>query len=162
MPLVSAEVPDVYLILWGDGPERAALETLSRTLKIEERVRFVGYWPNASAWLGLLDVFVLPSLSEGSPNALLEALAAGRPVVATCVGGIPELARDGTEALLVPPRDAQALAEAILRVLQDQTLARRLAEAAQEAADGYSLDRYVASLRRLYVDVVADNPRREA
>ena len=91
----------------------------------------------------MADVFVLPSLSEGSPNALLEAMACGLPIVATRVGGVPEIAVDGETALLVPPEDPVALARAIDRLLRDRPLAARLGSAARAAV----LTRYTPELR---------------
>jgi glycosyltransferase involved in cell wall biosynthesis len=118
----------------GDGPDRRALEALAHTLGVLEHVTFTGTVVDP---LGLVldsDVFVFPSLvAEGLPMALLEALALGKPVVATGVGGIPEMVEDGKTGLVVPPRDAAALAEGIVRVLSDPVLARRLGEAGREA-----------------------------
>ena len=91
----------------------------------------------------MADVFVLPSLSEGSPNALLEAMACGLPIVATRVGGVPEIAVDGETALLVPPEDPVALARAIDRLLRDRALAARLGSAARATV----LTRYTPELR---------------
>jgi len=110
------------LLIVGDGSEREKLEALALNLGLNERVHFLGYISERSRFWGYLQqatVFVLPSLSEGFPRALLEAMACGLPVVATNVGGIPELVTDGVNGFLVPPRNEKALAEAIERVLND-------------------------------------------
>jgi uncharacterized protein (TIRG00374 family) len=155
MPLILQQVPEARLVLWGDGPERPQLEAQVRSCGLADRVRFAGFVPDAARYLTLLDCFVLPSCSEGSPFVLFEALAAGRPIVATGVGGIPELVRDGQEALLVPPRDAQALAEALIRVLRDEALAGQLGRAAKRVSERYTVERHVAALRRLYETVIS-------
>ncbi len=155
MPKILRDVPTAYLVLWGDGPEREPLEAQARTLGVADRVHFAGFQPDASRRLPLVDCFVLPSVSEGIPFALLEALAAGRPIVATRVGGIPDVVRDGQEALLVPPQDAGAIATAVARVLQDETLANRLSAASSAASRRYTMNAHVAALEQLYAEVVA-------
>ena len=123
----AAELPDVEFVVAGEGPERAALEREARALGVADRVAFVGFRHDTAALLAGADVFVLPSLNEGLPLAVLEAMAAARPVVATAVGGTPEVVRDGETGLLVPPGDARALAAAIRELLHDLPLARRVA-----------------------------------
>jgi glycosyltransferase involved in cell wall biosynthesis len=100
---------------------------------METAVTFTGQVPSAEPYYGIADVAVLSSLSEGSPNALLEAMAAGVPAVATQVGGIPEIVRHGESALLVPPSNAAAMAEAIGTLACDAGRARNLVEAARRA-----------------------------
>jgi glycosyltransferase involved in cell wall biosynthesis len=120
---------DLRFVLVGGGPERVALQALARELGIAERVLFVGDRSNVADWLAAMDLMVLPSDYDSLPNALLEAMAAARPVVATSVGGVPEVVEDGINALLVPRGDAAAMAAAILRVLADEGLCRRLGAA---------------------------------
>lgn len=155
MPAVLQAVPDAYLVLWGEGPEHDALAAQAQRLGVAGHVRFAGYWTDAAEWLRGLECFVLPSVSEGSPNAILEAMAAGRPIVATRVGGVPELLRDGHDGLLVPPADADALARAIVRVLQEPALAQQLGHTAQATSHRYSIDWHVGELRRIYLEVTA-------
>jgi glycosyltransferase involved in cell wall biosynthesis len=115
-------VKDGSLVIIGDGPERRRLELLSRHLELSDRVFFTGWIGERSTILKYLRqaaVFVLPSLSEGRPRVLIEAMACGLPVVATNVGGVPEVVVDGVNGLLVPPRDEKALAKAIERVFND-------------------------------------------
>jgi L-malate glycosyltransferase len=118
---------DCTLVLIGDGPERTTLEALARGLGID--VRFLGFRTDVDRWLSRADVSVLPSLTEGMSNAVMEAMAAGKPTVATDVGGTAELLRD--RGVLVPPADADALADALELVLGDDALAARLGAAAR-------------------------------
>jgi glycosyltransferase involved in cell wall biosynthesis len=131
---VCRQRPEAVLVLVGDGPQRALLEQLAQQLGVAPAVRFAGEVPDVAPWLALLDVFVLPSLSEGMPLTLLESMAAGVPAVATRVGGIAEALLEGETGLLVPPKDPQALAQALLRLLGDEPLRKRLGAQAQQRA----------------------------
>jgi glycosyltransferase involved in cell wall biosynthesis len=117
-----------YLVIVGEGPERPAIEDRIRSLKLTGSVKLMGQQDTAEPYYGIAQVAVLSSLSEGSPNALLEAMAAGVPVVATRVGGIPEIVTDGESALLIEPRDTAAMSNAIASILDDAGLAQSLAE----------------------------------
>jgi len=143
-----AHVPDATLLLVGDGPERPVVEAAARPLG--ERVVFTGTRLDARAIAGAADVVVIPSESEGLPLAALEALAASRPIVATAVRGLRELLDDGRTALLVPPGDAEALAAAVRRVLDDPDLARSLGEAGLQEAARYTENGMVEAYFRLY------------
>ncbi|MFL6332377.1 MAG: glycosyltransferase [Pyrinomonadaceae bacterium] len=151
------------LVIVGDGPERAPLDTLAAEAGLDGRVIFAGQSGDVAPFYAAADLFVLPSHSEGSPYALLEAMAAGLPVVATAVGGVPEIVSDGESALLVPPRDEQALAAALARALSDRGLARTLAASAAEiAATRHAPETHLRSLTGLYLDVVAEARGRSA
>lgn len=124
MVKVREVYPAVTLILLGGGEEEANLKNLSRELGIEENVRFLGYRPDVARWLEVCDFMVLPSLSdmqgspaEGLPISVLEAFAMGKPVIATGVGGVPEVVRDGENGYLVPPCDPARLAERMIQLL---------------------------------------------
>jgi glycosyltransferase involved in cell wall biosynthesis len=137
--LSQLERDDVTLLLAGDdlesgGTYRRALQQQARDLGVESRVRFLGRRDDVPALLAVADVLVLPSWIEGLPLVVLEAMAAGVPVVATSVGGTPEAVVEGETGLLVPPRDASALARAIDAVLVDPDRARRLGEAGRRRA----------------------------
>ena len=107
--------------------------------------------------LAAADLSVLPSLSEGLPNAVLESMAAGVPVVATSVGGTPELVEDGVTGLLVPPRDAEALAVAIARLIGNPALARRFGEAGRRRVhDRFSMAAMVRATERLYLGLLGE------
>ncbi len=139
--------------LWivGDGSQREALEAQAAALGIASRVRFAGAVHDAAPYLWGADGFALASRWEGLPLALLEAQAAGLPVVAAAAGGIPEAIRDGTTGLLVPREDATALAAALARIESDPELARRLGyEAARQAREEWSWERMVSAYEVLY------------
>jgi glycosyltransferase involved in cell wall biosynthesis len=143
------------LLIVGDGPERGAVEAAIRTLGIDELAILTGHISDVRPYYAAADVFVLPSHSEGSPYVLLETMRAGVPLVATSVGGVPEMVVDNETALLVSPRDAQALAAAIARILMDEQLAHRLASNATAlVATRYSPETYVRSLFEIYRSLV--------
>jgi glycosyltransferase involved in cell wall biosynthesis len=128
------EHPRAAFEVAGEGELRGALEQQVRAEGLAGRFRLRGCVADVSGFLADLDVAVLCSHAEGMSNALLEYMAAGRPVVATAVGAAPELIEDGVHGLLVPPGDAVRLAEAIGRLLADRSLARRLGESARRRA----------------------------
>jgi len=144
----------VRLVLVGDGPDRPALEKLAASFGLVDQVKFVGHRADIWPYHWIADVFVLPSLSEGSPLALLESMAAAKPIVATRVGGVPEAVQDGESALLVPAGEPLALAQAILAVLEDANLRDRLSQGAALAATRLAPGQYVRRLRRIYQDVL--------
>lgn len=145
------------LFVVGDGPERPRLEAQAAALGVGGRVRFVGQQRDVRPFYAAADVLALPSHSEGSPYVLLEAMAARLPIVATRVGGVPEMVEDGRTALLVPARDTSALGEGIGRLLADASLARGLAERAAElAATRFAPGTYVRALDALYREVIAE------
>jgi glycosyltransferase involved in cell wall biosynthesis len=119
MRLVVDEVPEAHLLVIGDGPLRSGLEELARQLGITGNVTFAGSRSDVAALLPALDVAVLSSTTECFPMAVLEAMACGVPVVGTAVGGVPEMIEDGVTGYLVPPRDARAMADALVKVLRD-------------------------------------------
>jgi glycosyltransferase involved in cell wall biosynthesis len=145
---------NVRLVIVGDGPERSALEALAAELGLQERAVFAGQSSDVAPFYALADVFALPSHSEGSPYVLLEALEAGLPVVATSVGGVPEIVADEESALLVAPRDERALAHALARLLSDHALAHALTSNAHTLiATRHAPATYMRSLARLYEEV---------
>jgi N-acetyl-alpha-D-glucosaminyl L-malate synthase BshA len=125
---------EAALVLVGDGPERPAVEALARELGVAERVRFLGLLPRFADLLARSDLFVLPSATESFGLAALEALACGVPVVASEVGGLPEVVRNRETGLLVPPADPGALAAACLSLLEDEPRRRAFAAAARADA----------------------------
>lgn len=154
MRRVAERSPQARLLVLGDGPLRASLEAQAAALGLGRRVWFPGHQADISRWLRAMDVFVLPSLAEGLPMSLLEAMAAGRPVVASRVGGIPEVVRDGVEGRLVPPGDVTALADACLAYLRDPSAREAVGACARaRVAEAYTIEatgpRYVDLYRRL-------------
>jgi len=142
---------DVYAVIIGDGPERARLTALSEDLGLMGRVHFAGQQANVWPWLAAWDVFALSSDWEGMSNALLEAMAAGLPVVATAVGGTPDLVIDGATGFLVPRRDPTALAEALASLVNDAEMRRRMGQAGRERVlQHFSIGRMVEQTQDLY------------
>lgn len=149
---VCQNLPEAMFVLIGDGPERPKVEQQVRELGLEKNFVFLGHRKDVGELLVDCDLSVLPSTAEGLPNVVLEAMAAGLPVVATCVGGTPEIIENGISGLLVPSRDPRTLAEAILRVLLDRELANRLGRAGQERVQTrFSFDRLIRCLEELYL-----------
>jgi len=150
-----ARVPRVALLVLGDGPERAALERRAAQLDLSDRVRFLGAGTrdDVIVLFRAVDAALLTSAWENLPHTLLEALAAGTPVIATAVGGIPEVVRDGENGLLVPPRDVAAAASAIDRLVRDEVLRASLAAAAAPSVEELAEPRI---LRRIVQAIVGD------
>jgi len=146
--------PDARLVIVGDGPQRDALEVQIETLKLRDRVLLAGHQRDVAPWLAALDVFALPSYAnEGVPQAMLQAMFAGIPVVTTDAGAIPEIAQHDVTALVVRREDPMSLAAAIDRLLSDRVLATALAQRAKGAVEQrYTreamLDRMEAIFRR--------------
>ena len=143
------ETPARCAIL-GDGPERARLEALIRRRGLERTVRLLGE-QDAAPWLPAFDVFCLPSLWEGLPNSLLEAMALGLPVVASGVDGVPEAVTDGKDGLLVPPEDSDALAAALGALTNDAGRRAALGAAAKATAgERFTSARMIAEYESAY------------
>lgn len=128
IPSIAACCDRARFVLIGEGPLRTQLMKKAELLSVSDRIRFAGERHDIPAVLAAADIFVLPSISEGLPISILEAMAAGKPVIASDVGGIPELVSDGETGVLFPVRDAGALARAINRVAADRQLRQRMAE----------------------------------
>ena len=143
-------------MLVGEGIERPRIEAARRRLGLEEHVTLVGLRGDVRPYYAMADIVAIPSHSEGSPNVLLEAMIAARPIVATRVGGIPEIVTHQETALLVDARDPAAMARELARLLAEQELGRRLAEQARRLAEeSYSPDGYRRALIRLYREILA-------
>jgi glycosyltransferase involved in cell wall biosynthesis len=148
--VVHRQVPHAKLLLVGDGPLRASFEADIRRLELSEHVRLLGATEQVERVLAASDLFVLPSLTEGMSNALLDAMAAGLAVVATDAGGNADVIEDGVCGLLVPPRDSNALAEAMLRLLNDAYLRDQLGTAARlKIRQTYSIEAVAAAFGNL-------------
>jgi len=139
------------VVIVGDGPERATLAAAVRSCGFEKDVVFAGQQSEVRPYYAMAEVFVLPSHSEGSPNVLLEAMAAGVAIVATTVGGVPEMIEDNQSALLVPANNPSGLSAAISRLLTDDDLAGRLtSKASALVVNRFSPEEYVRSLMKIY------------
>jgi glycosyltransferase involved in cell wall biosynthesis len=151
-PLVLKQVPNAHLLVVGEGGERAALEQLARDLRIAHRVVFTGRRDDVPAVTAALDCAVLPSYREAQGLTILEAMALSRPVVATNVGGIPEMIDDGVSGVLVPPHDAPALAAAISRVLLDHPFADTIARVGHDLVH----ERFCVELMARAIETIYD------
>jgi glycosyltransferase involved in cell wall biosynthesis len=158
--VVSAKIPDARFLIVGKADTRDAgyqrqLEAHADRLGLSRRVVFTGLRMDVPELLDDVSVSVLPSLSEGLSNVLLESMAAGVPVVATRVGGSPEVVEDGVTGLLVPPRDADGLARAILRLQEDREMAARVGQAGRaRVVERFSIADMVRRTEQLYADLL--------
>ena len=150
---LAAHDPQVTFLVSGDGVLRPRLEALADRLGIRDRVTFVGWQSDAAKVYAAMDIFVMASTYEGGPTTVLEAMAMAKPVVASCVGMVPEVIADGTTGLIVPPGDPEALAEAVARLVGDGDLRVQLSERARaHALAHFSIDLMVDR----YLEVFAD------
>jgi glycosyltransferase involved in cell wall biosynthesis len=150
-----AELPDMRLVVAGEGFERDQLGLLAHQLDIEDRVDLLGYREDVPRLLACCDVFVQPSLNEAFGLGALEAMCASRPVIASDVGGTPELVTHGVTGTLVPAGDSAALAAAIRHVLADQGPTATMVQAARRLADSYSLQRMTDAVTDLYEELLS-------
>lgn len=146
------------LLIVGDGPERASLNILAATLGVSSIVTFAGHQNRPESFYRASDIFVLSSRTEGSPNVLLEAMDAGLAIVATTVGGVPEMVGHEQSALLVPSEDQEAMARAILRLLEDPNLRSRLVAAGKQVLSKHTPEEYFRSVSRIFEEIL--NPSR--
>lgn len=150
--------PDARLLVAGDGDLADALRQQAERLGIQGRVAFAGHRTDVPDLLGALDVFCLPSLYEGTPLALFEAMASGRAIVSTAVDGCREVLEDGVTGLLVPPSDPDALASALARVLGDPALRAGLGRRALEASRQYDVRTCVDEMQSFYDELLSGGP----
>jgi glycosyltransferase involved in cell wall biosynthesis len=152
--VVREAVPGVRFLLIGQGPLEAETRRLAAELGLDGTVIFAGFRSDAHRLAAALDVFTLSSTYEGLPVALIEAMALGRPCVVTSVGGVPEVLRDGSQGLLVPPGDPGALAAGLLHLLQDPELRARLGPAARERALDFDIRKAVRRMEQVYAGLL--------
>jgi glycosyltransferase involved in cell wall biosynthesis len=155
-PHVLRRFPDARFDIVGEGPEMDPLLRRVRERGVAHAFTFFGHRDDVAERLAASDIFVLPSRSEASPNALLEAMAAGLPVVASAVGGIPELVDDSRTGFLVPAGNARVLAERICQLMADSSRGARIGDAARrDVASRFSFDRMTAEFERIYLGELA-------
>lgn len=150
---------DARFLIVGDGDQMEPLRRQAEALGITASVLFAGHRTDVRALLGALDVFCISSTYEGTPLALFEAMAAGKTIVSTAVDGCREVLEDGVTGLLVPPRDPEALAGALLRCLDDAALRASLAKRARDASARFDITACVAQMQDLYDEVLAEKAR---
>lgn len=149
--LINRKFDNVKFIIAGDGYSRGELKKMTRELDLEKNVRFIGAFDNIADIMNQIDIFVLSSLTEGMPLVLIEAMAYGKAVVATKVGGVNELIRDGETGFLVPPGDSGALAEAIGKLITDQQKRRDFSsETIRRFKDVFSSEKLIPKIELLY------------
>jgi glycosyltransferase involved in cell wall biosynthesis len=149
-------MPDVRFLIIGDGGLKKQLMDLSSNLGVSKNVMFLGFRSDIPELLSVMDVLVLASLREGFSNAILEAMAAMKPVVATNVGGNPEVIIDGVTGLIVPPKDPHSMAQAILNLLQNEDLAQQMGEAGRRRVENhFTIDVITQKYIQLYDSLLA-------
>jgi glycosyltransferase involved in cell wall biosynthesis len=149
--LVVREVPDARFVIAGEGELRPALERQIKERRLEKHVLLAGFRPDVLSLHKAFDVFVMSSVTEGLGTSLLDAMACAKPIVATAVGGIPEVVVDGETGFLVPPRDAEAMSGAIVRLLTDEALRRRMGDAGlARVRNRFSAERMVQETLDVY------------
>jgi glycosyltransferase involved in cell wall biosynthesis len=147
---------DAVLCMVGDGPDRDAVERRARELGIVRNSLFLGYQEEVAPYYAAFDALILPSANEGTPVSAIEALAGGRPVVATRVGGVPDVVRDGVDGFLVKPGDVDAMAERLALLAADADLRRRMGESGSASVrERYSVDRLLDDIDALYRSLLA-------
>jgi N-acetyl-alpha-D-glucosaminyl L-malate synthase BshA len=154
MKLVSKEAPETRLMLVGDGPDRISVERLVKRLELENHVMLTGFRSDVANLLRCADIVVLCSETESAPLTLLEGMSSGLPVIATAVGGIPEIVDDGLNGFLVEPKNPEAIAEKILELNDDPRLRKRLGdEARKKVLAKYTADKVVDQYLEIYKEV---------
>jgi L-malate glycosyltransferase len=151
---IAAAIPDVYLLVVGDGPENESLTDLCHKLRIEARTLFLGSRDDVPALLRILDVFVLPSFSEGMSTAIIEAMCAGVPVVATRVGGNSEVVRDGFTGYLVEVGHDDEMVDRIVRLLQNDSQRQKMSRlGCQDVETRFTLEKMVSAYTDIYFNI---------
>ena len=149
--LVVRQVPDARFVIAGEGELRQSLEHQIKHLGLEKHVMLAGFRPDVLSVHKAFDIFVMSSVTEGLGTSILDAMACGRPVVGTAAGGIPEVVKDGETGILVPPRDHEAMADAIVKLLKDEPLRKRMGAAGLSLANArFSAERMVQDTLRIY------------
>ena len=147
---------DAGLLVVGDGPDRAGFEQRARELDLVRHCLFLGYQEDVAPWYAAMDAVALPSGNEGTPVTVIEALAAGKPVVAYEVGGVPDVVREGVDGFLVEPGSTSGMAERLAQLAADRELGRRLGEAGRERVlERYGVGRLLDDVDQLYRETIA-------
>jgi glycosyltransferase involved in cell wall biosynthesis len=154
LPALIAQIPSARVLLVGDGAERAHLGAIAASMGVAERLRMTGETTDVASYLAAADVVAVPSRNEGMGRVIVEAMALGLPVVATTVGGIPDVVTDGECGRLVEPEDTDALAAALIELGRDPALRRKLGEAAVRRAEAFSTAVASEKLLALYATLV--------
>ena len=159
---IVARCPDVHVCIVGEGELQAALADQVRALRLQDRVSFPGFARDVAGVFAAFDIVVFPSLWEGTPLTAFEALAAGRPIVASDADGLVDILRDGSDAVIVPKRDSAAIAAAVVELLEHPDRREALASQARVTGRGYDIQSFVRKMEQLYtlMDEVSRPTRR--
>lgn len=162
MKRITENNKNIELLIVGDGYDREYLKNLVMQLNLEKSVIFIGEIPHdeVAKYLSNADVFVLPSLSEGFPNILLEAMAVGIPIVATKVGGLPEIITDNKNGFLVEPKNSDQLADKILHLLRSPKLQKQISYNNLRKASAYSWEKVIISIENIYRKCIENNMKK--
>ena len=148
---VVRKYPNIHVLFIGDGPLRKELELQVKRHGLDSIIQFLGFRSDIKELLGVFDIFILPSLFEGLPNVILEAMACGKPVIATNVSGIPEVVVDHQTGILIPPKDSDAIVQAIFEMLQDPGKIKMMGRMSRERVEKkFNLEGQVNAFIRLY------------
>jgi glycosyltransferase involved in cell wall biosynthesis len=153
---VVQEKPDAHFAFLGDGELLDEFKKMVYSLDIENHVHFLGWRPDVAEIMATFDIFVLPSLNEGMGKVLVEAMAMGKPIIASHVGGIPDLVHPGENGFLVPPEDAMAIAEAIKVLYSESEKRRNMGKKGRTIATHYGVEMMVQKIGRLYYESISD------
>ena len=156
-PKILEIFPDTIFLIAGDGPLREELQNLASQLGIQDKVLFMGFRQDIPAVLSVIDVFVAPSETEGLGLGILEAMAIGKPIVATSVGGIIEILKDGETGYLVPAKNSQELAKRVIYMLKNEEEARCLGIKAREESRKYDINSNVKKIEEQYFGLITSN-----
>lgn len=160
MPMIAKDVPDTKLVFVGSGGMRAELEELSKKLGVEKHVKFIGFVEERlkPLYYKAADIFCLPSMmsTESFGIVNLEAMACGVPIVASKIGGVPDVVKGGENGLLVPPKDSEKLADAIIYLLENEGVRKKMGENGREKVEGYSWERVAEETEKVYKRVISE------
>jgi glycosyltransferase involved in cell wall biosynthesis len=152
---ISSRFPNAKLVIVGSGELEHDLRQFASELNLANQVTFAGFLNDMPSVYAAIDILVMPSLFEGLPFSLIEAMSMGRPVIASAVNGIPEIVKNGRNGILIPPRSSQALAEAIKDICGNQTLLLDMGKAAAHTVrTDFSIERMCSATRALYLEML--------
>lgn len=145
----------IRLIIIGDGPDKNKLIELVTKKRLTDKVSFVGFQNDIESWLAAIDIFILPSLTEGTPMALLEAMSFGLPVIASAVGGVPKVIKSMINGILVSPANPNQIADAIIKLYNNDELRLKIArKAAETIATHFSINQWITKIESVYLDII--------
>ncbi len=156
MGLVWEQYPESQLIYVGKGDLENDLKEKASQMGVSDKVKFLGWRNDISEIMQVFDIFVLPSLNEGMGRVLVEAMASGKPVVASNTGGIPDLVKNNETGLLFPPGDEKAMAQSIIKILEDPEKAELMGQKGREMSHYFSLETMISKLDNLYERLMGD------